>query len=399
MLFVFSFAAVSAFITAALVLLATAGRLPFAAQTDAGQSSAASDRSIFRRQMAELASQRQLGLLDAKSAEEARLELARRILAAEKYLPAALSACDTKQENKFLEAGRAGRKTAAREPAGGARLQILSFRLFLSAMVLFVPLSSGAVYYVLGRPDMPEQPFRALMARDPAGLTPAENLARLEVLAARSPRDQKIADALAAAALQAGQFQEAANSYNQAIALGGGNAERLLGYALALTGFDDGIVGQQAEAAFRKVLELDPQNHQAQLFLARALVQNGQSAAATALLQGFWRQTPADSPWRQDLQAAIAALQAPQNNTDMSRRQHDFIAANIGRLEARLAAAPQNLQARIMLINAYLLLGQAEKAQGALAGGLKALPPQEAGRLAAFARQKGLAVHTSGQEK
>jgi len=378
---IISLAALLAFIVTALLLLSAAGRLPFGAFAAADEPAGQADRAVFRRQMAELEKMRAHGLIDDNSAGEARLELARYILAAEKA---------------GQGSGGAARPGGLPAAAGRGR----GFRWFLSGAILFVPVFSLAVYYIQGRPDDPAHPFAEFMARSPETLSLPEQIVRLEALSARNPRDGRYADRLAAACLQAGRFQDAANAYNQALALNGDSAERLLGYALALTGFEDGVVGKDAEAAFRNVLRLDPHNSQAQLFLARGLVQSGKKAEAVALLQGFLRQAPAGSAQRQDLQAAIAALENPPaagaapprgklaaNITDEQRR---FIAANLGRLEARLKAAPGDLQAWTMLINAYLLLGQRDKAQAALQRALAALLPADGKNLADYARQKGL---------
>ncbi|KAA6405920.1 c-type cytochrome biogenesis protein CcmI [Candidatus Tokpelaia sp.] len=392
---VISFAAGLAFIVTLLLMLAAAGRLSFPASSGFDVSAALSDRDIFRRQLAELEKMRAHGLLDDSSAGEARLELVRRILAAEREAPAGGDKADGNKQARQCDQTRRGR----------------GFRLFLSLAIIFVPLFSALVYYFQGQPFAPAHPFADFMARDPAGLSLPEHIVRLEALSARAPQNAQYADRLASLYLQAGRFQDAANTYSHAMAIGGDTADRLLGYALALTGFEDGVVGQDAEAAFRNVLRLDPQNPQAQLFLARGLVQGGKKAEAIALLQDFWQKTPADSPWRQNLQAAIVALKSAQSAPDSvaagaaggiaargkpaadpTAEQRAFIAASLGRLEARLKAAPGDLQAWTMLINAYLLLGQRDKAQAAALRGLSVLPPAAAQSLAAFARQKGLSV-------
>jgi len=386
---VISFAAGLAFIVTLLLIFVAAGRLSFGAKPGFDVSAALSDRDIFRRQLAELEKMREQGLLDEDSADEARLELVRRILAAEREMP---GGGDRVAGNKQARRGR-------------------GFRLFLSLAIIFVPIFSAFVYYFQGQPDEPVHPFADFMARDPAGLSLPEHIVRLEALSARAPQNDQYADRLASLYLQAGRFQDAANTYSHAMAIGGDTADRLLGYALALTGFEDGVVGQDAEAAFRNVLRLDPQNPQAQLFLARGLMQGGKKAEAIALLQDFWQKTPADSPWRQNVQAAIAALESAQSApepaasgaggakaprgklvADPTAEQRAFIAANLERLEARLKAAPGDLQAWTMLLNAYLLLGQRDKAQAVLQRGLAALPPAEAQSLAVYARQKGLST-------
>lgn len=364
-------AALLTFIIAFIMLLAAAGRLPLLKACGGAGTFASSDKIIYAKQMAELEKMQRHGLLDAGSAKEARLELARQILAAEKSSPPLAPA--------------AGRKR--------------SFTLFISGAVLFIPLFCGFVYAYQGRPQLPESPFAAFMARNPQTMTPAEKIARLEALSARAPREPAYADELAALYLQAGRFQDAANAYNKAIGLSGESAGRLLGYALALTGFNDGVIDKSAEDAFRNALRLDPQNTEAQLFLARALLQSGKKAEALALLEDFKQKAPSDSAARANLASAIAVLKqgpAPADKaaapSGLSQEQRQFIAANLGRLEARLAQEPQNTQGWMMLLNAYVLLGERVKAEAALARAAKILPPEQARLVAAAAAQHGLSA-------
>jgi len=356
------------FAAAIFVLLAAAGKLRgrgFAADAQAA------DRALYRSQMAEIGRLERNGLLDNAGAAEARRELARRILAAEKQAESAVSA------------------TAGAERRRG-------FLLLMSAAILAIPLFSGAVYYYQGRPFAPDTSFADFMARSPQDMSPAEQITRLEALTARNPQNGGQADALAALYLQAGRFQDAANAYNRAIALNGENAPRLLGLALALTGYNGGLVGTDAETAFRAALKYDPHNLEAQLFLARSLVQSGRAPQAEALLQGFLAQTNADAPQRPALEAAIAVLrQGPAaaktaEEPPLTAEQRQFISANLSRLEAKLQAAPQDLQGWTMLLNAYLLLGDKGRARQALARAAKVLPQPQADSLRAAAAKRGL---------
>lgn len=332
-------------------------------------SSMHSDMVIYRKQMTEIGLEKDQGLLDEVSAEEARLELARRILDAEKK---------TQKES-------------------GDRKRTWVFRLFLNLTVLFLPVFTWSVYLLGGSPDMPSHPFSMLLARDPAKLDRAEKLVRAEVLSNRNPQDGQLVDELAALYLAGGRFQDAVNTYNRAIAMNGQSAARLLAYAMALTGFEGGVVSTEAENAFREVARLDPQNPDAQIFLARGLLQNGRKAEAVTLLEDFLQSVPADRPWRKDLASVVANLKkeaspagAVKPAMAVSAQQRQFIATNIDKLAARLAAQPEDLQGWMMLVNAHLILEQKDRAEAAAQKGLHMLPAEEAARLTAFARQKGL---------
>jgi len=334
-----------------------------------GQSPALSwqaDMQIYRHQMAEIETEKSQGLLDDASANEARLEIARRMFAAEKKM-------------------QGGIVNKRRAPA---------FRIFLMLAVLFIPLFSWCVYFYNGSPQRSSHPFSMILVRDPATLDDAEKLVRAEVLAMRNPRNGTIVDELAGHYLAAGRFQDAVNTYNRAIAMNGESAERLLRYAMALTGFAGGVVNQQAEAAFREAARLDPLNPDARVFLARGMIQNGRQAEAIVKLEDFLKTVPVHTPWRKDLAAVVADLKAQafghQQSPAVTPEQRRLIVANVDKLSARLAAKPDDLQGWIMLIKARLALEEFDAAKAALQKGLDALTPGEAGKLAAFAREKGL---------
>lgn len=402
MIFVFCLAVFSSFI-ACLVFFNAIGRLPFSARFSSALTAADSDKLLLRGQIAELRKMQALDLLDLETAAAAYAELARRI---------------PKTENAYKRAGypqlpgkieREEEEGAGRRAAEAKRISVL--KLFLSAGILFIPLFSGFIYYLQGQAGAVSRPFSDFMKRAPEVLNLQEKIVRLEALAARNPRSGGEAEELADLYLQAGRFQDAANAYTRAIALNGESAERQLGYALALTGFEDGIINKTAEEAFRKVLQLDSQNHQAQLFLARALLQDGKKAEAVALLQDFLRQTPAESPWRLQLQAVIAALQTPQNSQaeqgsalvaagaekeqkrvsmPVSSEQRAFITSHLSRLEAKTEAEPNNVQAWKMLVTAYLLLDREDKAAAAARKGAELMKGRNAETFRAFAAEKGL---------
>ena len=99
------------------------------------------DLEVYRDQLAELDRDAARGLIRAAEAEEARAEIARRIL-------------KIAGEHSGPAAGRPRKFGVARAGAFAA--------------VLSVPLVSWGLYAVLGSPDMPSQPLAARLAADPA---------------------------------------------------------------------------------------------------------------------------------------------------------------------------------------------------------------------------------------
>lgn len=333
------------------------------------------DILICRSQMGEIEAERKQGLLDDDGASEARLELARRLLAAEKRMGEAI----------------AGKK---RTPA---------FRCFLMLSVLSVPLFSWIIYVFIGSSEIPSYSFSMLLARDPAILNDAEKLVRAEVLANRNPQDGYLVDELADLYFSAGRLQDAANAYNRAIVMNGKSVGRLLGYAVALTGFEGGVVSQEAERAFREAARLDPQSPDAWILLARGLIENGRKTEAVRLLEDFLQTVPENISWRKGMADVVAALKesAPEGSgrqSAVTAEQRQQVAANVDKLAARLEAKPDDLQGWMMLISARLAMKEFDAARKAFEKGFAVLVRDEADKLAAFAREKGIVSDRSFTE-
>ncbi|RCL00419.1 MAG: cytochrome c-type biogenesis protein CcmH [Candidatus Tokpelaia sp. JSC085] len=237
-----------------------------------------SDLMIFRNQMKEIEIEKEHGLFDNKSAAEARLELAHRVLTAEKR----------------------------REREKKSKQRSLAFRFFLMSALLFIPLFSGAVYSLFGSPETPSYAFSMILARDSTMLNDAEKLVQIEVLANRRPWDAHLVDRLAGLYLAAGRFLDAVNTCTRAMIMHGESADRFFLYATALIGFEGGVVTQEAAGAFLEVIRLDPQNTDARTFLAHGLLQNGKITEAITLLEEFFQSIPENVAWRKNLAVSIA---------------------------------------------------------------------------------------------
>ena len=222
------------------------------------------DLAVYRDQLREVEADAARGMIDAESAEQARMEISRRILNAEK---AAIEA----QEN----AARKG-----------------SSRLVAFVAVLSVPLIAWGLYPLYGRPDMPSQPLQARLAESPDRNSVAELIARAERHLAQNPDDARGWDVLAPIYLRLGRNGDAVNAYRTAIRLAGENAQRLLGLGEALTVVAGGTVTAEAEAAFEKAAQLAPDDLVASYYLAQRDLQDGKPEAAIARLHtAGWRDT------------------------------------------------------------------------------------------------------------
>ena len=353
--------------------------------------SSTSDIEIYKNQLSELDSDLKRGLIDKESADEARLELSRNILTAEKQ----------KTGNNFINHRSRGLK-------GVIVLAVLS-----------VPLITIGVYSLLGNPGLESHPFNDLMMKDPLELTPEEKLVRTEALFARSPDDGKLADELATGYLVAGRFQDAVNTYVSALRLNGDSAPRLVGYGMALVGYNGGTVSEDAEKSFEKAAKLSPDDFYPRLFIAESLRQAGKIDEAISGLKDYLSRQVKDNAGRQRIEMMIKELE--QAKIDAASRQHgtengsisendkpssgtgnkpvasdndsnDAIHAMVEQLAQKLEKNPDNLEGWKQLIHSWLVLKETGKALGALKEGTSKLTKDKALELETYARAQGLAL-------
>jgi cytochrome c-type biogenesis protein CcmH len=177
------------------------------------------DLEVYRDQMREVEADAARGLIDPQSAEQARIEIGRRLLRAE-------------QETQ-------------RRPANvqGARWTAL-------IAVLSVPLIGWGLYAVTGSPDLPSQPLAGRAAEKAAVASVGELIARAEEHLRQNPDDVRGWDVLAPIYMRLGRYEDAVTAYRNAIRLQGETAERNVGLAQALTAAAGGTVTGEAQAQF-----------------------------------------------------------------------------------------------------------------------------------------------------
>ena len=86
---------------------------------------------------------------------------------------------------------------------------------------------------------------------------------------------------------------------------------RLAGFAESAVFAADGIVTEEARAAYEKILKLEPARVEPRFWLALAKEQDGKLAEALADYKGLLAEAPAEAPWRAAVEGRIA---------DVSRR-------------------------------------------------------------------------------
>jgi cytochrome c-type biogenesis protein CcmH len=337
--------------------------LPLAGRSKAVGNAGAHDLEVYRDQLAELDRDAARGLIHASEAEQARTEIARRILKA---------------------GGGAGEGEARAAPGK-------NFRMASAAAVLAVPLASWGIYAAIGSPEVPSQPLAERLTKNPADSTVDELVARAEQHLAENPDDGRGWDVLAPIYLRMNRFDQSVNAFRNAIRLDGSTAARETGLGEAMVSLAGGVVSKDAQEAFERAVALEPQNPKANFYLATGLAQEGRTADAIARWQAMLALLPAQTPWRQASEQAIAQASAQLASADRpaapgpDQAQMDaaaempasdrtaMIEGMVASLDQKLRDNPDDAEGWTRLVRSYVVLGRADDARDAVKRGVAAL--------------------------
>ena len=229
-----------------------------------------------------------------------------------------------------------------------------------AAIALFLLGVGGGTYFMLGQPYLAWRTAQGVNTRDINGL-----IALLINRVRQAPNDQQAWAYLARGYMGAGDAGDAAKAYARAVSLADRSGHPDAGldvmYGEALVAQSNGQVSEEAEAAFRAGLKLNPTDQAARFFLGQALAAHGDKPAALDLWNGLLAETPANSPLHQALVDRIAMLTAQSGGGAPDPR------AMVAGLAARLKDNPDDAAGWQRLIRAYSVLGERAQAQAALA--------------------------------
>jgi cytochrome c-type biogenesis protein CcmH/NrfG len=107
-----------------------------------------------------------------------------------------------------------------------------------------------------------------------------------------------------------GERRAAVSALTNAISQNPKSADLWVGLGNALTVHADGLVTPAARLAFDRAAEIAPDHPGPPFFLGMALAQAGQLDEAAKLWRDLLARTPADAPYRADLAARLAQLDA-----------------------------------------------------------------------------------------
>jgi cytochrome c-type biogenesis protein CcmH len=372
--------------------------------------------AVYRDQLAEVERDLARGTLAADEAEAARTEIARRILA---LSPA--------------------------EAATGAG----SMPLALAAVtILFLPVAAWMLYWQLGSPALPDQPFaeRTAASANPAHVDMTEAVKRLGAHLKEHPEDLTGWLLLARSELGLGGYKEAAEAYAHAAELSGNRADIMGDWGEAQVLEAGGTVTPAARAAFEAGLR-DPESApRSRYYLAFAQLQAGDVNAALDAWVALAADASADAEWlplvHQRIAQAAKALgidpatlkpaagagpmaegarlpgaqvsqqPAPQSTGVPSsgavasaaqaaagaspEERQAMINAMVERLAARLETQPDDVDGWVRLGRSYMVLNQPDKARAAYARAVKLKPGDPELARALTEASTAAAANTSG---
>jgi cytochrome c-type biogenesis protein CcmH len=368
---------------------------PLAASGGGERGAEAFDAAVYRDQLGEIDSDRARGLIGDEEAEAARIEIARRLLAA-----------DSKVETSGEAKDNASRAKSA-----------------TIAVAVAVPLLAMGLYLAYGSPRLPDQPLVARL-QDPASDRNLEALvARVEARLREHPEEGEGWDVIAPVYMGWRRYSDAAEAYANAARLLGESAKRLSGQGQALVLANNGVVTEEARQALERAVALDQTLLEPRILLAIAKEQDGKFQAAIEDWRALLEDAPKDAPWREMVEkkiatdeahlaggpvpnqpvageptpaapsvpsdADIAAAQNPAAGQTMNPAdQQAMIEMMVQRLATRLDQNSGDLPGWLKLVRAYSVLGRKadalkalERAKTAFSGNTEAL--QQLDQLAA----------------
>ena len=367
------------------------------------------DLAVYRDQLSEIDRDIERGVLSTEQATAARIEVQRRILAADQRIK--------QQQADGSETHIASNRSPMRAIAAGF-------------IVLFIAGGIG-LYLDLGSPTMPDRPIasrtdeiNAMRMAQSADEDRQSVLNRavsdLSQKLLEDPDDLRAWELLGASLMALGRPQEAQTAFLEAVKRSGRNGDYLAMYAESLVRGNNGQINATARGVLREAEKTDSTDPRIQFYLGLADAQEGNVGAAVDRWIALANNAPADAPWLQMVvgrinEAALAQgidIEGRLNlaeNTQPGPSQADIAAAEeltpeqrqemvmsmVNGLAERLETEPNDPDGWARLMQAYMVLGQEDDAKAAneKVGKVFAQQPELLTRFDSLAREIGISAN------
>jgi cytochrome c-type biogenesis protein CcmH len=331
-------------IAVAAVLVST----PFIRRYERSRLETAGHLAVYRDQLNAIDSEAAQGLIDEAQAESARLEIKRKVLAADRADEPARPALGPAERKFALTAVTAivtfgsillyavvgSPELPSASPAQARMEQPLGPRLTLSTppstepaarpALSTPPSTEPAARPALSTPPNTEPAARLALstapstgpaapqspAQPPTALPSVEEMTqRLQAKLQRNPEDVEGWRMLGWAYFNIEHYADAADAYSKAIELRPDAAEYRSARGEALVREADGTVSAAAKTDFEEALKLDAKDARARFFIGLAKQQSGDKAAALSDWSTLLTEANPTEPWFADLRQRVAELQ------------------------------------------------------------------------------------------
>jgi cytochrome c-type biogenesis protein CcmH len=303
-------------IAVAAVLVAT----PFIRRFERSRLETAGNLAVYRDQLNAIDSEAAQGHIDEAQAESARLEIKRKVLAADRADDPVRSPLGPAERKFALTAVTAivtfgaillyavvgSPELPSASPAQARMQQPLGMRLALTTPPSTEPTARPA----LTTPPSTEPAAPQTPAQPQTGLPSVEEMTqRLQTKLERNPQDVEGWRMLGWAYFNTEHFADAASAYSKAIELRPDSAEYRSARGEALVREADGTVTVAAKKDFEDALKLEPKDARARFFIGLAKQQGGDKVAALSDWSTLLAEANPTEPWFADLKQRVAELQ------------------------------------------------------------------------------------------
>src|SRR6516225_1604935 len=243
-----------------------------------------SDVMVYRDQLDEIERDLATGLIGKNEAEAARVEISRRLIAAE-------------------ESSRTTLPVSS--PASGRRQRIAA-----AVALLALPVLAGGLYLWLGSPQLAS----AQQERAPQAAQANESveglISQVEGYLQSNPQDGRGWEIVAPVYMQLSRYSDSVTAWRNALQLLGESAERDANLGESLTAEANGVVTAEAKAAFLRAVTLDNTLVTARYYLGLGAEQDGDRAKAAKIWRDLIAEAPKGAKWVADVRDALARVES-----------------------------------------------------------------------------------------
>jgi cytochrome c-type biogenesis protein CcmH len=310
-----------------------------------------SDADVYRSQLVEIDTDNAAGLIGAKEAEAARIEVSRRLLAAADGNQSKLSPFAT-PPNSFQR------------------------QLFAIVALFIFPLASGGLYLTLGSPGLAAESSASRVEAQYEQQSVESMVARVEAHLQNTPDDGQAWQILGPVYMRLGRYADAVHAWSNTVRILGDTSEREANLAEAMVAEAKGIVTSDAKNAFVRAVTLDPKSISGRYYLGLSAQQDGRPEEAIKIWRELIATTPEGEHWISNVRESIARLERKDTSSSPEQKTQDLVPASkqahsepsamiqsmVDRLAARLKQDGSDIEGWVKLVRSYQVLNDSAKA-------------------------------------